>query len=309
LITVSPITEVQLTHRATHLAVAESGHVAAISWDGAGTLLAPDHITSTPFSVPAKARDTALSAQGSLVAVTDNHALVVTSTATSNVVHREGNSFEGCCFSPDSLWSIRAGDGLPPIVEIRDTKTWKVVARSKFEDRFGGSSFMMRPHPDGRHAVIWAAAGQDGQNILWARRDGSKVIVERFRDLDDTAIPCFLPSDDRFLTVCEYDELRAYKFPQGPLLGKLKWPSDEMENKIGDFVSFVDADRALVNSEENRLYLIDLVSMEIVDEVSIRGRESDLCSFESLPTGSLVSVHGVPRGNSSILTWRVPELA
>ena len=192
------------------------------------------------------------------------------------------------------------------------------------------ASFSIVPHPDGEHVAIWAAAGQDGQCIFWAHRDGSQIMFTRFPGVESTTPPSFTPSGDRFLAVCDGNELREYKFPLGPLHKKMAWPFDDMDNQIGERASYAGSSRALLHSSAERLYLVDLRRMAIADEVSLRGHEpkpvaevypslsgewglcSDLGHFAPLPTGGFLSVHHelpFPSGGDShdcLLTWHLP---
>lgn len=329
MINVAPLTEVKLSHRAWPVAVAESGHIAALSKDGLATLLAPDHTTLRSLKVPADASDAALSATGDLLAVAARGRLVLISTTARRPVHRWGDSTEACCFLPDgALWTASRWDEDSVALEVREPDAWKVVARTELKDPFGNSSFMMRSHPDGEHVAILAAAGQEGQNLFWAHRDGSDIRVDRFPGIEDTRLPGSLPSGKQFLAICDGNELRRYKFPLGPLVGTMAWPFDDMENQIGDHVSCVDSGRALLDSLDYRLYLVNLRKMKIADEVCLRGHEPrpvaevypklgnggglcyDLNHFAPLPTGGFVSIHNELRltrdSHDSILTWRVP---
>jgi hypothetical protein len=330
MITIMPLTEVTLGHRAYLVAVAESGHVAAVSREGAGTLLAPDHITCTPFRLTAEVSDVALSAIGSLVAVIARGRLTLISTDTLRPVHRSDESFESSCFSPaGALWSVAWWDEDSVAVEIREPETWKVVARTELHDPFGDSRFKILPHPDGKHVALWAY-GHDGQSLFWAHRHGSEIAVNRVDGMEATAQPSFTQSGDRLLAICDSNELRHYGFPMGPLYGKMRWPFDDTDNQIGDIVSFVDSSRALLSSTAERLYLVDLRKMSIAGEVGLRGHEpkpvaevypsrrkdsglcSDLWYFTALPTGGFLSVHRKlpwrPESISydSILTWDIP---
>jgi hypothetical protein len=141
-------------------------------------------------------------------------------------------------------------------------------------DPFGDSFLKILPHPDREHVAIWGAAGQDGQCLFWARRDGSQIIVDHFGNRDTTTMPSFNRSGDRFLVVADDNELRQYGFPQGPLLGKMQWPIDDMDNQIGDMVLFVNFAGALLPSTADRLYLVDLTKMAVADEIGIRGHEA-----------------------------------
>jgi hypothetical protein len=328
-ISIAPLTEVKLSHRAWPVAVAESGHIAALSKDGLATLLAPDHTTLRSFKAPADAGDAALSATGDLLAVAARGKLVLISTTAPRPVDRWDDSTEACCFLPGgALWTASRWDEDSVALEVREPAAWKVVARTELKDPFGDSSFMMRSHPDGAHVAILAAAGQDGQNLFWAHRDGSDIRVDRFPGIEDTRLPGFLPSGKQFLAICDGNELRRYKFPLGPIVGTMTWPFDDMENQIGDRVCCVDSRRAILDSLDCRLYLVDLRKMEIADEVCLRGHEPrpaaevypklrnrgrlsyDLNHFAPLPAGGFVSIHSefplTRDSRDSILTWRFP---
>jgi hypothetical protein len=324
MIPIAPLTEVSLSHRAYHIAVGESGHVAAVSREGAGSILTPDHTLCTAFHPPADASDLTISANGALLAVAARGNVALISTSTLRQIHRLDDSIESCHFcATGELWSAARWDEDSIALEIREPETWQVVARTELTDPFGDSCFKILPHPDREHVAIWAA-GQDGQCLFWARRYGSEITVDRFSDLDRTTMPSFNRSGDRFLAVSDFDELRQYGFPQGPLLGTMRWPFDDMDNQIGDMVLFVDSTRALLPSTADRLYLVDLPKMAIADEISIHGHEpkstskiypglrepsglcSDLAYLAQLPTGQILSVHTDEERSDSILTWRLP---
>ena len=100
---------------------------------------------------------------------------------------------------------------------------------------------------------------------------------------------------------------------------------------MGDFVSYVDANYSLLQSGNARLWLVDLETMTVEDEVSILGHEpkplgelypslrgdgglgSDLSFFLPLPHGQFLSVHpeipsDFPDGrHDRLLTWPAPE--
>jgi hypothetical protein len=330
MISIVPSTEVRLSHRAYHIAVGHSGHVAAISRKGSGSILAPDHTECTAFRPPADATDLTITANGDMLAIASRGQLVLVPTATLRALTRLGDSIESCQFcATGELWSTETLNENSVAIEVREPETWRVVARTELTDPFGNSVFKICPHPDGARVVIWAVAGQDGQCLFWASRYGSDITVDRFIDLDATTPPSFNRSGDRFLAVCDANELRQYQFPQGPLLKNMRWPFDDMDNQIGDAVLFVDPTRALLPSTADRLYLVDLTNMAIANEISIRGHEpkraseiypsleedglcSDLAHLAPLPGGQILSVHKqIPlRPNEehgdSILTWRLP---
>jgi hypothetical protein len=326
MITITPLTEVTLTHRAFSIAVAASGQIAAIGKTGAGTLLAPDHTTCANFNIPAKANDVSLSADGSLIAVVAGGRAVLISTADMRVIHRIDDPVEGVVFAPNGgLWCASSWDDNASLVEFREPETWEVTARTEVADPYGGSAIMMFRGPDQEHVAVWLVAGPDGQCLNWVRRSGAKLIAERFPGIDRTTPPGFSPSGKRFLTICSDTELLDYEFPMGPLRATLKWPFDDTGDQVGDQVAFVDEDRALLQSLNYLLYLVDLKEMAIVDEIELRGYEpmakssgdgksrrySDLQLFVPLPNGGFVSPFPTrladPRdGCDCIVTWHVP---
>ena len=332
MLSISPIAEIKLDHRAYHVAAASSGHVVAISRRGAGSVLGPGNGPQVSFRPPAEADDLSVSPDGNLVSVAACGKVVLISTSSLRAVHSFGESIGSCQFSSTGeLWTIVKGDGERVVLEIREPVAWRVAARAELADPFGSSFFKILPHPDGVHLAIWAAGGQDGQCLFWARRDGSAVAVDRFHGLESTTPPSFTHSGDRFLAICDGDELRQYGFPQGPLLGTMRWPLDDMDNQIDELVLCVDSCRALLPSTSDRLYVVDLNGMTITDEIGLRGHEprgmaeiypglrgksalcSDLAYLAALPPGNILSVHRqVPirtgeDGSDSILVWRLPE--
>jgi len=246
------------------------------------------------------------------------------------MVGKLDESIESCHFgAAGELWSASRWDEDSIALEVREPGSWKVVARTEVADPFGDSSFKILAHPVPEYVVVWAAAGQDGQCIFWASRSGPDITVTRFPGLDATTIPSFNRPGDEFLVVADGNELRHYRFPNGPVLTTMPWPFDDMDNQIGDLVVFVDSRRALLPSTADRLYLVDLSRMSLADEISITGHEprpisevypklrepglcSDLAYITLLPSGRILSVHKqIPMETSeersdTLLVWSLP---
>jgi hypothetical protein len=330
-VTIFPLTEVVLTHRAYHVAVAESGHVVAVSQNGAGSLISPDRDTTTPFKVSFDPRNVAIAANGSLLAVTGENGLTIISTSTLKPSHRLDESFESSHFSSNGLlWCCARLDSQTVALEIMDPQTWRAVARTKITDPFSDSYFQLLPHPDPECVVAWAAGGQDGQSLFWARRNDRTIVIDRFPELDDTTWPSFGPTGKEFLVISGHDaEVRRYSYPRGPISARMQWPFEAEGDQIGDFVAFVDANHALLTSSNGRLFIADLVRMVIEDEIRIHGHEakpleelypglrgerglgSDLSFFSRLPREQFLSIHRElpsPHPEDShdhLLTWRI----
>jgi hypothetical protein len=75
--TIDPLTEIVLRHSVRHIDVAESGHIAAISTKGCGSLISPDHIEATSFQVSFDPNDLAIAANGSPLAVTSGSGMTI----------------------------------------------------------------------------------------------------------------------------------------------------------------------------------------------------------------------------------------
>src|SRR5258708_18186923 len=172
MLTITPVTEVILTHRAYHVDVAESGHVAALSQKGSGSLISPGENSAVPFNVAFDPQHVSVSANGSLLAVTGGNGIDILSTSTLKRIHRLNDSFESSLFSPKGLlWTCPRLDSETVTLEIWNPQTWTKVAQTKITDPYGDSHFYLLPHPDENCVAVWAAGGQDGQCLFWARHD------------------------------------------------------------------------------------------------------------------------------------------
>jgi hypothetical protein len=271
-----------------------------------------------------------VAADGSLLAVTGGNGITIISASTLKPIHRLNDSFEGSHFSSNGLlWTCARLYSETVVLEIWDPQTWTRVARTKITDPYGDSHFDLLSHPNENCVVAWAAAGQDGQCLFWACHDDGAIVVDRFPELDNTAWPSFSPTGKEFLAISGV-ELHLYAYPRRPIRAIMQWPSDDEEDQIGDFVSYVDANCALLQSNNGRLLLVDLETMTIEDEVSLRGHEprplaeyypslrgdrglgSDVSCFLPLPHERFLSVHRElpsdhPDGSHDhLLTWLVP---
>ncbi len=123
-----PITllgEAALGHQAHHVAVADSGHIAAVTLQGEGTLLVPGDMTGRAFRLPANASDIALSADGGLLAVATRGRMVVMAAGRPRRIHSLDDSVESVCFQDGVLWSAARWDENSIAVEVREAETWK----------------------------------------------------------------------------------------------------------------------------------------------------------------------------------------
>jgi hypothetical protein len=195
------------------------------------------------------------------------------------------------------------------VLEILHSKTWGTVARTEIVDPYGDSYLNLLRHPDRASVVVWMAAGQDGQCLYSARQDKGAIVAERFPHLTDTSWPSFTPSGEEFLVISS-GALRRFKYPDGKLSGRMECSADDADDQIGYLVSYVDAGRALVQSNNRQLYLVDVETMTFEDKVNIQGHDarpvsqifyqspkgnpgfwSDCSLFLPLPNNRFLSIH------------------
>jgi hypothetical protein len=330
MIRIVPAVVLALDYRVYHLrTIPTSGHVLACSREGQCSLVAHESSSPRSFHLPTAPKSIALGPAADLFGVAGHEGLQILDLLKKTPVTSFG-AFEALAFSPDGefLWSVRRLDSDLVSVEVRDRQTWRMVSQTHLHDPFGQSSFDLCFHPRGQHVALWAAAGQDGQAIFFARADRAAVQITRLENVNDTTPPSFSLNGDEFLiSVAGSSELRLYSFPESALLGTVRCPENEAS---GDYAQFAGDERALLQWGEGQLYLVDLRSHAIVDEVVISGHEprsiselyptlkddpgigSDLYFFQPYRPGTFISVHQrLPQSEdgwkSLVLTWQLPD--
>jgi len=330
MILATPHTITALGHRALHVSAADSGHVVALSREGIGRLIAPDHLTMTPFELGFDVTGAAISPDGNHVALLEQTAMSVVALPDLVEEVRVEDLVETCMFSLSGswLWTASHIDSNTAVLEVRDWKTGAIAVRTEIPDPFESSSLMLFRHRIENSVALWIAAGQDGQCLYWGNYDGLNLTAQRFPDLTDTTPPAFDRSGRRFLVVSD-GCVRLYQYPGGPECGRLDWPLEN--DPPAETVAFVDDEHAIVHSGNGRLFLIALRQMKIVEEISISGHEprpvhelypnlkqdqelcSDLSSFLLLPSGEFLSIHRELPSTSTtdwrdqLITWRIPH--
>jgi hypothetical protein len=316
MIQITPHARITLQHPAFHLAPSEDGRIVALSRSGQGTFLSPDLTVFSSFSIPQEVSQAALSPDNSLLAVTAADGISFYSTATFEKTHYMNDAFEWCLFGSATLfWTSSRFTELTAVLQAWDLPQKTLIAKTKVADPFAGSTFLLLAHPSPNSAVVWAAAGQDGQRLMWASRKGDMIHVSRFEHEDFTSPPAFSPSGTEFLFTTE-GQLFRYAYPNGPLLAKM---NQLMEGEhIGDEVYYLDETRALLTSTEGRLFVVDVVNMNVLHELVIVGYEprptsgSDLSHFVKLADGRFLSLHrdlsaaNLDQACDRLMVWPAP---
>ncbi|MDR3406044.1 MAG: hypothetical protein P4L99_26395 [Chthoniobacter sp.] len=334
MISVTPLTSTALDHRAYYVAVAaRSGAIAAVSGEGAGTLIAADGSVLARLSLP-EANAVAIHPDGTHLALATNKALVLAASGRGAVVQSHSGKFDSCKYSTGGawLWAVRRPSGDKAVIELRSASSLEIIATAGVEDPFGESQFILTFHPDDSSIAIWAAAGQDGQAIFWASYRNGALVVEQYDGPEASTPPSMSPEGDHFLIVADFAELRQCTYPNGPHRVVLSWSDDEGEDQdIGDYAAFAGYRHAVLQSRNGLLSVVDLSEGGIIDEIAIAGHVprplseifthlhentsmgTDLAQFVPLRDLTFLSVHHRvpfdPLDRKDIMvTWRLrPE--
>ncbi|MEG4802156.1 hypothetical protein QUB63_19845 [Microcoleus sp. ARI1-B5] len=184
------------------------------------------------------------------------------------------NGFQDCWFDADGVrfWCMKLIEGEEVEIQIRDTNSWQIQRQLLLQDPFGWSSFSFHPHPENQILALWAAAGQDGQQVYWLYDDGIKIHAVEVACLADTSPPEFHPAGSEFLVLDDTErELSRFSFPDCNLIGKCQWPWPDLDDGFDYSMCYLSDDRILISSNQGRMYLIDLDRMQISQEVILIG--------------------------------------
>ncbi|MEG3834891.1 hypothetical protein [Microcoleus sp. Z1_C3] len=278
------------------------------------------------YQLPDEISCLAISPKGDLLAAimaNGNHLAIV--TAENQLVFEEQlphppvkhyldneNGFRDCWFDADGVrfWCMKVIEGEEVEIQIRDTNSWQIQRKLLLKDPFGSSSFSFHPHPENQILAIWAAAGQDGEQIYWLYDDGTEIHAVEVPCPDDTGPPEFHPAGSEFVVLhgCERT-ISRFSFPDCNLLGICEWPWPDSDDGFLFSMCYLSDDRLLINTNEGLMYLIDLNKMEMLDELILSGHEprpsqelypnlneeeglcSDLDCFYRFDSDRILSVH------------------
>ena len=261
---------------------------------------------SRRFQLKEHPRAVSISPDGSRAAIAFDGALEILSVPEWKTIQRAPHDCESCHFSSNgTLWSSSRRDRETVVFEVWDTANWKIASRQNIRDPYGASHVDLVTHLDPASVVVWFAAGQDGQALVWARyRDGS-IHTDAFPELDDTTWPSFNPARFEFLVISGI-ELHCYEYPKGPLVMKMDWPEVDADDSIGYWTAYLDENRALVSSTEGRLFIADLDVRKLTHELQIKaGHLSVLMPYRN---GKFLSVHRPTLTGSEhrVVIWESP---
>jgi hypothetical protein len=205
--------------------------------------------------------------------------------------------FDDCYFdeSGDCLWLVAPVSDNECELSLVETKGWSVVQRETLEDRFGTSSFSFHSTGKSDLLVFWIAAGQDGQEVYWLRRNSNTFSLVKVDEMTNCIPPVFSPDGSEILVLDEDSAICRYAFTGMKQLGSPLESGDE-DNPFDTSLCFLDDYHAIAGTGEGRVFLVDTKILRIDEEIAIEGHEPR-------PIGEYYQNLTNERGLGTDITW------
>jgi len=311
---VTPRRTSRLTHEARYVDCApDRSRILAAGKSGAFTILNSDLGICHRGKLPVVAGQVALHPGADWLAIASTSEIVL-STFDGEIIHRRRHrpweNWEGgdVAFVRDGsqLLAICPKGAAAKAILLR-TDSGELLAEQAI-DVPEASGFFLIPTPIADRWGIWAGAGQDGQWTFWLGLEGDRITVDEVTALHGVDHgPVELHASVKELLVSADDALLRYRYPDMELLGRIEPPDDE-EFQFTERCAYLGQDRALAcDNGSARLYVVDLVSRTVADEVRIGGHRPPWY-FTSLPGAAVLSVHGSPLGRQTLALLEGPPL-
>ncbi|MGB3438545.1 MAG: hypothetical protein WBA97_07300 [Actinophytocola sp.] len=259
-------------HRAYHLCARGDGFV-AVSADGDATVLDGELRVVGTLKLGGRVGDVAITPDGTTWAWAADGRLWL--GEPGGQVTAAPLAHEASCRwlpSGQEVW-VAAGTGDEVRVEIRDPDH-HVRATVTVPDEFGGAMVLLCAHPADDAAVLWVAAGQDGQEA-WLLTDGGAGIRAERLPVDECRPPLFLP-DGRSVVLCDDDRMVLLSWPDGSEPRTLTWAEVDQEaakdyrDGPGEVIRLT-GDHVAWTTGNGRIRVVDLTTMTVVDEIVLAG--------------------------------------
>ena len=200
---------------------------------------------------------------------------------------------------------------VPDLVRLQSYKSVYAYVSQFIQDDFLRRCFSFHPHPENQILAVWDAADLYGQQIYWLYDDGMTIHAVEVPCPNETGPPEFHPAGSEFLVIHSCgQQLSRFSFPDCNLLGICEWPWPDSDDCFRYYMCYLSDDRVLIDTQEGRMYVIDLDKMEISDELILSGHEprpsqelypnlkdveeglcGDLDCFYRFDSDSILSVH------------------
>lgn len=301
---ITPKKGVKLGFRAYLQRVGANGHLIAADRNGKVAVLDRDARTIGCFSVGTGLVSVAVSPDGHEALLVWKDRMEIRSSESGDLLRGINGQFRDAAFDANyRLWSAQLmEDDDEVLIQVHNKGNSSDPMECAVKDPFGDSYWGFCFGPSSSCTSIWAAAGQDGQQIIWLHEDEGTLNAEPFEDLDLCGPPRFPTDDDgEFLVTVDFNEVRRYSFPDFEFLGTCS-----IDQNVDD-VEYLTHDWALACGDGFAL-LIDVVEMKVCDEIEIQGHRkqptrvlyprlsdddptTDLVSIQKLVDCHFVSTH------------------
>ncbi len=323
-LSITPLAELKLAHLAYFLeATPHAKTIAAASHKGDVSVLNENLMTLYSYNIGFPIANLTISPDGQILAATSKNGQLIVFQIDGKVIFEEKigkNESEvdyGCLFSIDGtkLWGIAENTEGQILIQYRETESWQVLKQALLPNVDLYSYLSLISHPKSEIICVCEAAGQDGAWIYWVW-DDAEIRVQEIAELEEAAPPEFHPEGKEFLAYYyNTGHLFRYSFPDCYWMGAATLDIGE-----DDFISFhqcyLSNDRAIVKSENGRLFIITLDNMDIIDEIILQGYEpcrekdyiyTDLSVFKSVGENRILSKHrhDYRENRNTLLLWEV----
>lgn len=288
MLSIKPIRSATLEHRALHLCGAAAQLLlAAASEEGEITVIRLGSGDSVRLRTGRQINAMSLHPSEPVLAITGGDlgtlrvlgvdGSVVTEIPPPRVADSETKwikpAFDGCLFTDDGqfLWCSAPLSGREIEIQLRETKGWSIVAKTIIQEPFRKSSTSFH-RANGEVTTLWAASGQEGQQVFWMTHGTDWCRATAEPCLRDTVPPAFSPGGREFLVVDDGRCLCRYEYPPRTPIGSCETPDGE-DDPFAEWIHYLDDHRAIAKTFNSRILLADVPNMRILDEIALAGHE------------------------------------
>lgn len=303
---------IDLEHRAFLIRGPATGSIAVAGMDDSRlTIITPDFETAKSFQFPATVKAISLHPSMPLLAWIDGESgLLKVQTLDGEAISDIappclatglskciGRSFADCRFDESGkfLWAVGPISDDEITLHLVDASDWSTVQTATIDDPFGESDCSLHGTANSSRIALWIAAGQDGQQVVWAMRRDSTFSCELADQLVNTTPPVFSPDGSSFVVLNDDSTICKYEFPAMKRIGPPLESEDE-DNPFAESMCFLDQRHILASTGEGRVFVLDTEQMRIVEEVEIEGHEPR-------PIGEYYPSLAKERGLGTDITW------
>lgn len=191
----------------------------------------------------------------------------------SVIIHDSTNAIYTQIYNPISelIWVVLEHDDDFKIA-IYDKKLQK-LASLIIQDEFGASSPLLSLLPEPNKIALDLSAGQDGSQTYFLNFDNHSIYIEK--ELDKN-INYFFTVNKEKMAICWnfYDNLLLkFSYPDMEILGSFDFYKLDNEWYMNDFIKINEHLLLTSNGYDDRMYLFDVNTMTIIDELLVKGYE------------------------------------